>query len=46
MPYFLFLSQEYLHRASEKIKIRSQLVLKEPAVRLADILRKITEESE
>ena len=40
----LFLSEEDLYRTSEEIEMRTKLVLKEAAVRLADVLRKITEE--
>ena len=40
----LFLSQEYLYRATEEVKVRSELVFQEAAVRLADILRKVAEE--
>ena len=42
----LFLSEEYLNRTSEEIKVLTQFVLKEAAVWLADILRKVAEERE
>jgi hypothetical protein len=42
----LLLSQEDVHRTSEEIEFGAELILKEPPVRLADILRKIAEERE
>ena len=42
----LFLSEEHLNRAAKEIKVLTQLVLQEAAVRLADILRKVAEERE
>ena len=45
-PLPLFLSQEYLYRASEEVELASELVLQEPLVRVADILREIAEERE
>ena len=46
MDSMLFLSEINLYRASEEVEVASKLVLQETSVRLADILRKITEESE
>ena len=42
----LFLSEINLYRATEEIEIAPELILKETSVRLADILRKVAEESE
>ena len=44
MDSMLFLSEINLYRASEEVEVASKLVLQETSVRLADILRKITEE--
>jgi hypothetical protein len=44
--YVLFLSEEYLHRASEEVKVRTELVLQEALVWVADVLRKVAEECE
>ena len=46
MDSMLFLSEINLYRASEEVEVTSKLVLQETSVRLADILRKITEECE
>lgn len=46
MDSMLFLSEINLYRASEEVEVASKLVLQETSVRLADILRKITEECE
>ena len=40
----LFLSEEDLYRTSQEVEVSAELVLKEAAVRLTDILRKVTEE--
>ena len=45
-PFGLFLSQEDVYRTSEEVELRAELVLQESSVRLADILREITEEGE
>lgn len=37
--YMLFLSEEYLYRASEEVEVRTELVLQEALVRIADVLR-------
>ena len=42
----LFLPEENLHRTAREIKLRAELVLDEPLVRLADVLREVAEESE
>ena len=42
----LFLSEEDMHRTSEEVEVGAELVLKEAAVRFADILRKVAEECE
>ena len=42
----LFLSEEYLYRTSEEVKVRTELVLQEALVRVADILWKVTEKCE
>lgn len=42
----LFLSEEDVHRTSEEVEVGAELVLKEAAVRFADVLREIAEESE
>ena len=46
-PFFLlFLSEIDVYRTSEEVELRSQLVLEESSVWLADILREVAEESE
>ena len=40
----LFLSEEDLHRTSEEVEVCAELVLQESLVRIADILRQVTEE--
>jgi hypothetical protein len=40
------LSEENLYRTSQEIEFAAELVLQEPLVRIADILRKIAEERE
>ena len=45
-PFMLFLSQEDLYRTSDEVKLRTELVLQESSVRLADILWQIAEERE
>ena len=42
----LFLSEEDVYRTSEEIEVGTELVLKETAVRFADVLREIAEECE
>ena len=42
----LFLSEEYLYRTSEEVEVRTELVLQEALVRIADVLRKVPEECE
>ena len=44
--YALFLSEEDMHRASEEVEMRTELVFQESLVRVADILRKVAEERE
>ena len=40
----LFLSEEYVHRTAKEVEVRAQLVFQEAAIRLADVLWKVTEE--
>jgi hypothetical protein len=42
----LFLSEEDMHRTSEEVEVGAELVLKEAAVRFADVLREVAEECE
>ena len=44
--FLLLLSEEDLYRATKEIEVSTELVLKEAAVRLTDILRKVAEECE
>ena len=46
MDSVLFLPEINLYRTTEEIEVASEFVLKEPPVRLADVLRKIAEERE
>ena len=40
----LFLSEEYLYRASEEVEVTTEFILQEAAVRLANVLWKVAEE--
>ena len=40
----LFLSEEYLYRTSEEVEVRTEFVLQEALVWVADVLWKVTEE--
>ena len=42
----LFLSEEYLYRTSEEVEVRTEFVLQEALVWVADVLWKVTEECE
>ena len=46
MGELLFLSEEDLHRTSQEVEVGAELVLKEAAVWVADVLRKVAEERE
>ena len=42
----LFLSEEYLYWTSEEVEVRTEFVLQEALVWVADVLRKVAEECE